>query len=339
MVTIAGWGAGPWGSSPWGAGASSTPVPPTPPTPVITIGQNSLSDTVYGGGPISIGANIPLYDTSQDFIFIGQSDPVGWTPTVTGSGQVLPTVAGLLLQSGVTPSSAATISSGSTYDAFEANLTFKVKSPSRSPNLTATILNFSFVTTDGESVSILVQKSSKLDLSQIYVSTLTTLSDDVVPGGGVFLDDGEDITLTITRYLNYAFLWVSVGTDPAILLYKTDRFSSAKGKFTLSTANGAQSTKTSCLVKSLTFRSQALIVGNLITNKVNFSQRRITGQIPRASGFLADVGLHDIIVFGLWGSATLSQVFRYIYPDGLTFSLTSDSVSSPIIFSDPTVRD
>lgn len=288
----------------------------------------------YGGTPITVHGDVKLVDTSLDTNFAGQTIPSGWTPTLISSGRYQSSFNGLTLSSGILAGSSASVAYNASYEAFDATLSVVPLTPGGlNTGVEVDPITFTFTIDGSNYASIIVRCLAAFDPTMLFVDTVVASESEtggtVISGG--LLMPSQPLALRIVRYTNYLYLFVN-----GIQLAQTNQFEgTGDGTFSVSTANLSAPVNTSVLITSLTLRSNVIIGGQLMQNKVDFATRRITGTVPATS--IEYAGNANTVVFGPWGSTTLASPFVYTMPTGKT--LGGQIIAPMIAYDDPAVRD
>jgi len=330
-------------SNVWLSGFSTTPPPP----PVVLV--RPLSDTIRGGRLILVTSALPLdggglLDAPMTVL---AGLPNTWTPVLTGSAITAPEQNGVLLSTGLTAASTATVvTDQATLEWFDLALDFEVLQPIAPLSYIVEALSLELVTPAGDVASLKVR----------IVGGQAGVAFDYVPfgaapqaGGHIMVAPPFSGTLRFVR--NEEFLWAFFGTrdirfgadayDPDELVGVGYIANFATGPITpqFAVRNNVVGAGelVSTLVRNYTVRGHATINGRLLDDKKLVYGRQVLGKVPQAS--LADVGFSDVVVFGPGGSAVAPLAFNYTLPDVLTLSaggtVPLSTATDPALFDGP----
>lgn len=311
------------------------------PSPSIAIGASVITpveaditprfSSFRGGEELLIHATQQLTNTALDHDFRGQSLPSGWVSFLASGARIRHSLQGAVLATGPTAGSYIQLDTAPLHEACSATLRVRPLTPDQAQTSPVTCVAFSYVV-DGVSYATLrIRRNALVDSTQVLVDSVIGLADETMIGGAIVRSPLQNFDLQVVRVQNYVFLLVN-GQQVA----STSRFTAeGVGSFRVLVSNDTMATKVSTRIERLEVRSHALIGGRLLQSKTDIGDRRVVGTTPAAS--LAEVGLHDIILFGPWGVAAQSEAFSYILPDGRRIG---GAAGTPLTsYVDPSVKD
>ena len=318
--------------------------PPTPPPPVpADLVFVPESDTIRGGKEIVFSLGGSLLDTSRDESFLSTSLPAGWSNVTSGSGQRLPTAAGLVLDTRLAAASQAGIETpDNDYVSFDVAVDVELFYPVGATSVPVNLAVLETETSSGSTARVRLCRGWGADPTlTVGFGDLLLVGEPDLTGG--IVDAGsalEKITLRIVRDAARVFGFVGKrdSTGRYTMLQKVidyDAFPIDAGAVRFYVGNNTLARRVQTRFSNFTVRSHALINSRLVEDKVDVSTRRMTGVVPAAT--LEEVGLHDLTVFGLFGSVTSVNGFEYTLPAEKTVG----RVTARRLFTvqDPVLRD
>lgn len=270
--------------------------------------------TIRGGELLIFYGTAPIGSDAEDVSFLVQSAPTGWTD----AGTVTYSLGGTRLSVPPAAASSASLTSSAEYQSFDATLNARLQRPSSITSDEVNVLTFRYVIDVDNYAQVRLRRVAQYGSALVFADSELGLGTRIQPGGGVFLGD-VDVSLQVVRHDCFCFLFVN-----GQMLDSTPFFSQTElGSFEVSVSNGTANVAVSTRVENLTLRSHAIIKDKLVDSKTEISTHRMTGLVPAAT--VADLGLHDSIIFGPWGSTTLTDGFEYLRPDRLRVGQSNQS--------------
>ena len=303
--------------------------PPAEAEPIVDL--TPKTDTFRGGSTVIIHGVPRLFNSALDVSFKGQTLPVSWSATLSSGARAKSSGNGVKLSTSLASSSSARISTSEEYESFDVTLTVRPLLPDHSPSTPVDHVIFEYYINGTSYARVAVRRVKEIGDKKALVTSTAGLADQTFAGGAKVFEAAEELKLRIVRHKNYVFLCVN-----DFDLLSTNRFvDSGVGTFRVTAANNSEAKKVSVLVSGLTVRSNALINGRLLRNKIDVAERRMEGLVPSAP--IEELGEHSIVIFGPWGHRTLDTTFKYTVPEGVTLRRsTSDTLKA---YSDPKVYD
>jgi hypothetical protein len=316
--------------------------PPPPPQGFGEIVPNS--DTIRGGKLVAVATAAPLLDTTQDqpFFSLGLPDPTAWVPVVVNSGTVTPTAKGLVIDTGLASGSSAGMVSEKAYANFDLMLDVELQAP-----VPGTLGLFDLVSLEATSAAGAVARvmlrlgvGSRPGAVVAWGDTQVPGQPVIIGGTAILASAAGVLTLRVVRNGVRIFGFVgqrdSTGAFTELAKVIDSRtFVPDSGAVRFAARNNTPGGRARTRVSNLTFRSHTTISSRLLDNKDDLSQRRIFGFVPAAS--LPEIGLRDVVIFGLFGQIVLTNGFLYTLPPEKTVGVTSASSLATVI--DPALRD
>ena len=162
------------------------------------------------------------------------------------------------------------------------------------------------------------------------------------PHAGFAVAPSGVVTLRLVRNLGrmYGFVGTRTGVDDYTSLTQVldavvPLFGEATGSIRLASRTASSNAITSAVFRNYTVRSHGSINGRLFDNKFVPTIRQVVGNVPAAT--LAEVGLAEISVFGLFGNVSSEESFQYTLPAPRTVG--NEIVRTLRTYQDPVVRD
>lgn len=300
--------------------------------PVSTTGVNVLpGQDTYRGGALIVLSTGGLLDTSRDAPL--SELPGGWS----ASGLVDFRQGALLRGTSSTP--AVLTSADADYVNFDAAVDVEPLSPPDRPSSPALIACLEH-TTSTETVRVCLVRGAFSAPSQLLGIGEAFVGD---PTPGVAPVASGVQTLRLVRNEGRVYGFVATRGAPADSYVRLTKILDAPapgvdvstGSLRLvSRAESSQRT-TAALFRNFTVRSHASINGRLLDQKTVPTGRQVVGRVPRAT--IEEVGLGTVSIFGLFGSVTATNTFRYTLPTPRTVG--NEIVRTLRTYQDPVIRD
>jgi hypothetical protein len=296
------------------------------------------NDTFRGGTETAVYApTSKLFDTSEDATFLGSyALPATWSDISSGSGIVtVDTRRGALLDTAGAPASIAAIQKSTSLHHFDAAIDVVLVAPwhTRQGVIDAAELRF----TTGSDIFFVKATIGPDDLALITSSY--TVGGVTTVGGTASFDLRSRFTLRLVKNGERVFAFVGRrGADrrytELVKLHDAASFPDLAGGLDVRAANNTAATSVRAYVSNFTIESHARIGPRLLEDK-RVAFRRITGIVPAAT--LEEVGLNELVAFGLFGQVISPAGFEYTLPVPRTVGRAQDRAFED--FTDEQLRD
>lgn len=283
-------------------------------------------DTIRGGLLLIIATDGQLLDTSSDQTFLAESLPAAWSSVASGSGITTPTLLGVETHVGPTATGVSGATTSSTnFDNFDATLDVELLSAAPQ-NVVDQADVAVFEHRVDASTRFYVSLSVLPNLPGVWVQSRiiqSTAFEPIVAGTTAFVEDTDGVfTLRLVRNGPRVFAFFGRRSEltgeftelTSLLSYAS--FTTDPGDFRFQVGNASNAVGIRSRFSNFEIRSHFLIDGKLVDNKVDISDRRISGNVPAT--ILERRGLRDICLFGLFGEVNGPNGFEYILPPPLT---------------------
>lgn len=302
-------------------------VPPVP--PVLVGGTLPDSDTLRGGKAVVAFAQTILLDTTHDAAFAGLSLPAAWTGISTGSGSATPTYNGLVLDTGLVGASTAAVASVDTFLNYDMSVEVLPVFP-EGVAVPVDLAVLEVTAASGATARVRLRRGVGLDPTLVSGAGDVTVGGVTTAGGVLPIHDAAAVTLRMVR--NGARLFGFVG-DVQVLDIRF--FALDAGVVRLRAGNLTFAGRVRTVVRNFRVRSHVTISSRLIDHKIDVSTRRLAGNVPAAP--IEELGLRDVVIFGLFGEIVIPNGFLYVLPPERTLGLTS--AESFVTVQDPVLKD
>ena len=319
------------------------------------------TDDLRGGTTVLVTTRTPLVSTRADALLEGAVLPSGWSSSATGSGTVVLTDFGPLLDTGSAGNSSAqlTLTAGlSLPDQFDLAVDIAPMLPAAAPSsaLPVVVAVLEFRTAGGALARVGLKRGLGPDPARLYGfgETAANAASAVVPGG---LAPAPLIsaaipatawTLRLVRVRDCVYGFVGLRAPSA---WTGAYFSSVQvlgsslgaplplgpaSQLVLRVANGPAGERILTQAQNYTVRSNARIGGQLLQEpRRDLNAFAISGIVPPAP--VSMLGAVPTEVFGIFGTLTQTDAFVYTLPSIRTVSRTLTQTAFTI--SDPALRD
>lgn len=277
----------------------------------------SLENDTFRGGALIIMSTVegsPLVDVSRDEPFTGNAVPSTWT--TVGSGSATPRSArGVELDTGPSAGTTAGLAAPDTdYTNFDIAVDVELIHPPDDPGGAVELACLEAVV-GSETAKVCIMRG-------IGVSPDNAVGIGGFTGdrGGVIPTTADEIKTTLRLVRNGSRIYGLIGLrDPItgrditmtqVLNHNFASTDAATVQIAVRNLNTARSVR--ARFSNFTVRSNASIGGRLLDDKRGGGRKQILGNVPAAT--LAEVGLVDIEVFGLFGRAVIEDGFEYTLP-------------------------